>query len=146
MFLEKASTYGSQHPEDSTTDPFSEDPSCSEFLDDFSHLGQEDISEWFESDLHDPGYEHLDDAGIIEHVLRQSDDLEKDQSENIKDEPDDAVHCINHKTAMNMLDKCITWLHCQPEAMPYNSILLSLKEIVAKKIFFSKTDNHDFIL
>ena len=49
-------------------------------------------------------------------------------------EPEETVQCVNHKTALEMLDKCIAWLHCQPEATPYNtSVLLSLKETAAKK-------------
>ena len=85
-----------------------------------------------------PGYEHLDDAGIIEHVLRQS-DMEQDLIESdVKDELENVVDCISHKTAIEMLDKCITWLHCQPEATPYNtSVLISLKEMAAKKRFTS---------
>ena len=41
-----------------------------------------------ESDLHDQHYEHLNDAGIIEHVLRQSDDVVEEQIDNdVEDEP-----------------------------------------------------------
>ena len=54
------------------------------------------------------------------------------------EEPEETVQCVNHKTAMEILDKYIAWLHCQPEATPYNtSVLPSLKEIAARKTFSS---------
>ena len=43
----------------------------------------------------------LDDTGIIEHVLRQSDDVVEDQIDSdIEDEPEEVVNCISHTTAM----------------------------------------------
>ena len=37
-----------------------------------------------------------------------------------------------------MFDKCLDWLQQQPEATPYNtSVLMSLKEIAAKKRYCS---------
>ena len=61
--------------------------------------------------------------------------VEKQIDSDVEDEPEEDVNFISHKTTMQMLDKCITWLHCQPEATPYNTgVLLSLKEIAAKKM------------
>ena len=90
-----------------------------------------------ESDLHDQGYEHLVDAGIIEHVLRQSDDVVEEQIDSdVEDEPEEAVNYISHKTAMEMSDKCITWLYCQLKTTQYNiGVVISFKEIPAKKMF-----------
>ena len=92
------------------TESSSTEPSNSEFIDDFSHFGHQltetDINEWMESHLHDQGYEHLDDAGIIEDVLRKSDGvLEKQIDSDVEDEPEEVVHYISHKTTMEMLDK-----------------------------------------
>ena len=120
------------------TESSSIEPSNSEFFDDFSHLGHQlietDINEWMESDLHDQGYEHLVDAGIIEHVLRQSDNVVEEQIESdVEDEPEEAVNYISHKTAMEILDKCITWLYCKSEATPYNTGVL--KELLQRKGF-----------
>ena len=43
---------------------------------------------------------------------------------------------ISNKDAVEMLDKCLSWLQSQPEATPYNtSFLLSLKELAANKRF-----------
>ena len=43
----------------------------------------------------------LDDTGIIEHVLRQSDDVVEDQTDSdVEDESEEAVNCISHTTAM----------------------------------------------
>ena len=65
-----------------------------------------------ESDLHDQGYEHLDDAGIIERVLRQSDNVVEEQIDSdVEDEPEEDANCISHKTTMEMLDRHITWSH-----------------------------------
>ena len=54
-------------------------------------------------------------------------------------EIDDATPCpISHKDAKEMLDKCRTWLQYKPEASVHNTnVLLSLKDIVAKKRFTS---------
>ena len=81
----------------------------------------------------------MNNTGIIEHVLWQSDDVVEDQVDSdVEDEPEEAVNCISHKTAMEILDKCITWLHCQLETTPYNTgVLLSFKEIAANKMFSS---------
>ena len=125
------------------TESSSTEPSNSEFIDDFSHLGHQltetDINDWMESDLHDQDYEHL--VGIIEDVLRQSDDVVEEQIDldsDVEDEPEEAVNYISHKTIMEMLDKCITWLYCQSKTTPYNTgVLLSFKEIAAKKRFSS---------
>ena len=80
----------------------------------------------------------VDDNGIIEHVLSQSDDVVEDQIDSdVEDESEEAVNCISHKTAMEILDKRITWLHCQSEGTPYNTgVLLSLKELLQRKGFF----------
>ena len=54
------------------------------------------------------------------------------------EQPEETVQCVNHKTAMEIFDKCIAWLHCQSEATPYNtSVHPSLKTIAAKKKTFS---------
>ena len=68
-----------------------------------STVAELDINEWLESDQNDPGYEHLDDAGIVEHVLRQSSEANQDHIEN------DSVRCtcITHNKATYMFDECI---------------------------------------
>ena len=52
-------------------------PQVVEFLSDFEQMGQhlteQDVSEWLEADRYDLGYEHLDDDGIVNYVLGQSD-------------------------------------------------------------------------
>jgi len=50
------------------------------------------------------------------------------------DEELSTVAVVSHRDAMEMLDKCLTWLHAQSEATSYNtSVLLSLKELAANK-------------
>ena len=96
-------------------------------------LTEEDLSEWLEVDCDDLGYEHLDDDGIISYVLTQSDtpddSVESDEETNVPTLP-----VVSHNDAMEMLDKCLTWLHAQPEATLYNtSVLLSLTELASNK-------------
>ena len=132
------------HPECS---PSSEDGSgnqiipVAEFVSEFGRLGleltEEDVSEWIEADCNDTGYEHLDDDGIVSYVLTQSDTCSSslpDESVESDDEELSTVAVVSHRDAMEMLDKCLTWLHAQPEATSYNtSVLLSLKELAANK-------------
>ena len=42
---------------------------------------------------------------------------------------------IKHKEAIDVLDKCLTWLH-QPEAASQNTHLVSLRELAAQKMSF----------
>ena len=131
------STTNNTHNDDSLSD----DLSCSDFTEDLAklghHLTEAKINKWFAADVNDlhVGYDRSDDAGTIQHVLRQSEanDDQVDSAAESDEEPEETVQCVNHKTAMEMLDKCIAWLHCQPEATPYNTSVLSLKEIAAKK-------------
>ena len=55
---------------------------------------------------------------------------------------------MSHQAAVEMFDKCTDWLHSQPEATPYNtSVLLSLKELAAKKRYSSlkQTDLRSYL-
>ena len=60
-----------------------------------STVAELDINERLESDQNDPGYEHLDGAGIVEHVLRQSSEANQDHIESDSEEQE-SVHCITH--------------------------------------------------
>ena len=85
------------------------------------------------------GYKHLDDDGLVNHVAGELSG-EQDSSDELDDggpseiPTEESIHVISHQEAMDMFDKCLTWLQCQPETTPHNTgVLLSLKEIVAKK-------------
>ena len=81
-----------------------------------------DVSEWLEVDRDDLGYELLDDDGIISYVSDTPDDsMESDEETNVPTLP-----VVSHRDAMEMLDKCLTWLHVQPEATSYNTNVLLL--------------------
>ena len=121
---------------------FDNNPPDSEFVEDFRRLGEDlaerDIAEQLESDSQDLGYEHLDDDAVVDLVLEC--DLEgTTQPDSDDDETVHATACpISHKDAMVMFDKCLIWLQYQPEASTYNtSVMTSLKDIVAQKIFSS---------
>ena len=118
-------------------------PQVTDFLSDFQQMGQQlteqDVSEWLEADCNDLGYEHLDDDGIVNYVLTQSDSPPDTSIESDEECEADILAIqpvISHKDAMEMLDKCLSWLQSQPEATPYNTrVLLSLKEMAANKRF-----------
>ena len=60
-------------------------------------------------------------------------DICEDDGDN-EEEPDVVACPITHAQAMDMFEKCITWLQYQPEASAYNtSVLISLKYMAAKK-------------
>ena len=119
------------------------DPLNSDFEEDFRSLGQDlaetDVAEWLTSDDQDPGYEHFDDNAIVDLVLNSNQEQMTEVDFNEKSEIDEASPCpISDKVAMEMLDKCLTWLQYQPEASAHNaSVLLSLNAIAAKKRFTS---------
>jgi len=98
-------------------------------------LTEEDVSEWLEVDHNDKGYDHLDDDRIVSYVLAQSDahaSHPPDECEESDEESDVPIlPVVSHRNAMEMLDKCLTWLHAQPEAT--SSVLLLLKELAANK-------------
>lgn len=122
--------------EDTMDGDHDNEPTDSDFVDNFQRLGQEldesDVSEWLAEDATDVGYEHLDDAGIVAHVLHGDRVLYESD-----DEMDTPVVCpISHGDAIDLFDKCLTWLYDQPEASAYNtSVLLSLRDLAAKKRF-----------
>ena len=113
------------------------------FLTDFQQMGQDlteqDIRDWLWADRDDLGYEHLDDDGLVNHVAGSSNDEVDGDDESDDGDPSEistTEPAISHRDAVEMFDKCITWLQCQPEAMPHHtSVLLSLKEIAANKQF-----------
>ena len=133
-----ASENNASSPDDGTNGP-----QVAEFLSDFEQMGQhlteQDVSEWLEADCYDLDYEHLDDDGIVNYVLGQSDsapDISIESDEECDDDISIIEPVISNKDAVEMLDKCLSWLQSQPEATPYNtSFLLSLKELAANKQF-----------
>ena len=144
IFDDQDASSSSVIPSNSETSP--DRPSNSEFVGFFSRLGQSltevDIDEWLEADANDQGYEHLDDAGIVEHVLSEA-EIACSEADDGNDSESDAeqeevIECISHSTALDMFDKCLAWVHCQQEATSFHtSTLLSLKELAARKRFSS---------
>ena len=81
-----------------------------------------------------PGYEHLDDQGIVSLI---SGDCEKQTDEEVEDDNDDqhTSKCpFTHSEAMQKVDDVLAYYRCQPEATPENvSQLIKLREFCAKK-------------
>ena len=113
------------------------------FLTDFQQMGhdltEQDIRDWLWADSDDLGYEHLDDDSLVNHVAGSSNDEVDGDNESDDGDPSEistTEPAISHMDAMEMFDKCLCWLQCQPEATPHHtSVLLSLKEVAANKRF-----------
>ena len=109
------------------------------FVSDFETLGfelaQSEVQEWLNVDANDQGYQHLDDQGIVSHVLNSQEQAVSPETDSETEDLEALPACsVKHKEAMEMFDKCLSWLQHQPEASSYNtSVLLSLRELAAKK-------------
>ena len=84
------------------------DESGIEFQSLFQQLGhivsEDEVSEWLTGDLHDNGYLHLSDDGIVSSVIEQHEesDEESDCEANLQDS---AASTISHSTAVNVFDQ-----------------------------------------
>ena len=77
-------------------------------------LGEEDVQAWLDSD--DLGYEHLSDDQIVKQVERLHSVLNDENESEEDDTSDSSISCpLSNAEAMNMTDKCLTWLQHQPE-------------------------------
>ena len=113
------------------------DESGIEFQSLFQQLGhilsEDEVSEWLTSDLHDNGYLHISDDGIVSSVIEQHEesDEESDCEANLQDS---AASTISHSTAVNAFDQCLSWLRQQEEVSVYNvGVLNELRELAARK-------------
>ena len=75
-------------------------------------MAKTSVGEWLTSIDQDPGFEHLDDNAIVHLVLNSNQEQMTEMDFNDQTEVDDATpHPVRRKDAMEMLDKCLTWLH-----------------------------------
>ena len=124
---------------DTTPSNIDSEPTAAEFIDVFQSMGhalsEDEVTEWLNNDQNDPGYEHLHDDEIVSRVLGGDDTVDICEDDGDNEEEPDVVACpVTHAQAMDMFEKCITWLQYQPEASAYNtSVLISLKDMAAKK-------------
>lgn len=111
-------------------------PTNDEFVEQFAELSIDmtpsDVNAWFQAD--GPGYEHMDEQGIIDLVTADPAGDESDE----EDATDVVVlhqQCpISNAEAARMFDRCLTWLRSQPEAsMANTSTLVQLRELAAEK-------------
>ena len=109
------------------------------FVSDFATLGfelaQSEVQEWLKVDANDQGYQHLNDQSILSHVLNSQEQAVSPETDSETEDLESLPPCsVKHKVAMEMFDKCLSWLQHQLEASSYNtSVLLSLQELAAKK-------------
>ena len=117
------------------SDP-SEETTNSEFIQQFSRMNitftDDDIQNWISCD--GPGYEHMDEQGIVALIYG---DNEKEADEEVEDENDvpQSSKCpFSHGEAMQKMDDYLAYYRCQPEATPESvSQLVQFREFSAKK-------------
>ena len=105
-----------------------------QLLDPTSTVG--DVHDWFSND--GPGYEHMDDQGIVEFVKAGPDgpqEITSDDDEHdvlIVEQP--IVCPVTNAEAMQAFEKGLVWLRHQKEATSVNTAtLLNLRELAAQK-------------
>ena len=90
---------------------------------------------WFHAD--EPGYEYLDEQGIVSLVSvaeGNTCDKQEDAGENTQHLTQKAQCSFSRAEAMQMFDRCLTWLRIQPEATVSNtSTLVRLSELADEK-------------
>ena len=123
-----------QLPSSSQQDPPVE-ISNNEFVKQFSRMNitltDDEIQNWMRND--GPGYEHMDEQGIVALVSREN-ELDVDNEEE-EDEVSQSSKCsISHAEAMSKMDDYLTWYHCQPQATPENvSQLIQFRDFAAER-------------
>ena len=97
---------------------------------------ENDIDEWFACD--GPGYEHMNDTGIVDLVTNI--EIENEESDDEPEIVEGPVPCpVTHAAAMQAFDQCLTWLRHQNESTAINTaMLLQLRELSAEKREFSR--------
>ena len=89
------------------------------------------IQNWMRND--DPGYEHMDEKGIVALVSWEN-ELDVDNEEE-EDEVSQSSKCsISHAEAMSKMDDYLTWYRCQLQATPENvSQLIQFRDFAAER-------------
>ena len=108
---------------------------CDDFVEQFAELnisiGREEIQQWMKSG--GPGYEHLNDEGIIEIVLGNDEGLVDDDGDQVEDS-DHSICPISNAEAMEIWERGLTWLRFQTEATPSKvATVIQLRELAAEK-------------
>lgn len=123
-----------QLPSSSQQDPPVE-ISNNEFVKQFSRMNitltDDEIQNWMRND--GPGYEHMDEQGIVALVSREN-ELDVDNEEE-EDEVSQSSKCsISHAEAMSKMDDYLTWYRCQLQATPENvSQLIQFRDFAAER-------------
>ena len=85
---------------------------------------EEDVLNWINSDINDPGFKVYNDDKICEVVMQESSGNNEDEDE---DDEVEEMCPITHDAAADMFGKCLQWLEYQPEASLYN--VTTLREL-----------------
>ena len=89
-----------------------------------------EVEAWFQGI--GPGYEHLDDNGIVRLVTTDDQDEQKDEDEDSEELPE--IPRVTNSEAMECLNKVLSWIRAVPNASPQTiSNLINLRELAAER-------------
>ena len=96
-----------------------------------TELTTSDIDGWFHAD--GPGYKHLDEQEIVDFLVaeRNECDEEEDADKNTQHLTQKVQCPFSRAEAMQMFDRCLTWLRIQPEATVSNTSSLVRYDIAS---------------
>ena len=95
---------------------------------------EEDVLNWINSDINDPGFKVYNDDEICEVVMQESSGNNEANEDEDEDDEVEEICPITHGTAADMFDKCLQWLEHQPEASLYNvTTLRELRSLAVTK-------------
>lgn len=109
---------GQNHSEESSDqDQDGTEINSHEFIPEFQELGfnmdENEVNSWLNSDSNDPGFQIMTDDEICDYVMSEAISADSDEEEEREEHP---VCSVSNSAAAHMLDRCLTWLECQPEA------------------------------
>jgi hypothetical protein len=71
-----------------------------------SNCGLQEVTEWINSDAHDPGFQIMTDDKIIENVWQEADEYDDNDEEEVVEESESAP---SHHEAFSCLDTAKKW-------------------------------------
>ena len=95
---------------------------------------EEDVLNWINSDINDPGFKVYNDDEICEVVMQESSGNNEANEDEDEDDEVEEMCPITQGAAADMLDKCLQCLEHQPEASLYNvTTLRELRSLAVTK-------------
>ena len=100
-------------------------------------LDQQEVAEWLNSDINDPGVQIYTDSEICDMVTDEKGEIDSEDEE-IEEGLKKEVCPVSNSQAACCFQQCLTWLENQPEATVCNTTLLrELQSLASNKRFES---------